>query len=183
MHLSLPSKEDYTTEEKPGIYREHKKLNYVVEMTASGDVYNFILRVGETRGQRIEGTITLAGKITALKREPSFNTRLICLARGTLIGTPGGSVPVEQLGKGMAVWTVDDSGKRLVAVVDETALTRVPLLFRVVRVILNDCRSVTASTGHPTAAGQALGGYQVGDILDGALVVAVKRLDYDSGAT
>ncbi|MDO8688388.1 MAG: Hint domain-containing protein [Dehalococcoidales bacterium] len=182
-HLSLPNKAEYTTDEQLSIYREHKKLTYAVEMAASGDVYNFILRVGETQGQRIEGTITLAGKITVLKREPSFNTRPICLARGTLIDTPGGPVPVEQLSKGMAVWTVDESGERVAAVVNETSSTPVPSLFRVVRVIMNDGRSVTASAGHLTAVGQALGNYQVGDTLDGALVVEVERLAYDSGMT
>lgn len=182
-HLSLPNKGEYTAEELLSIYREHKKLTYAVEMNASGDVYSFVLRVGETQGERIEGTITPAGKITVLKREPSFNTRPICLAMGTLIDTPGGPVPVEQLQKGMAVWTVDDSGKRVAAVVHETVSTPVPSSFQVVRVILNDGRSVTASAGHPTAAGQALGSYQVGDTLDGALVVAVERLAYDSGAT
>ena len=182
-HLSLPNKGEYTPDEQLSIYREHKKLTYAVEMTASGDAYTFILRVGETQGQRIEGTITLAGKITVLKREPSFNTRPICLARGTLIDAPGGPVPVEQLSKGMAVWTVDESGERVAAVVNETASTPVPSSFQVIRVIVNDGRSVTASASHPSAAGQALGGYQVGDTLDGALVVEVERLAYDSGAT
>ncbi len=182
-HLSLPNKTEYTTEEKISIYREHKKLTLGVELTASGDVYTFVLRTGENQGERIEGTITTAGKITVTKREPSFNTRPICLARGTLIDTPGGPVPVEQLGKGMPVWTVDESGKRVAAVVNETVSTPVPSSFQVVRVILSDGRSVTASAGHPTAAGQALGSYQVGDTLDGALVIAVEHLAYDSGVT
>lgn len=182
-HLGLPNKAEYTADEKLSIYREHKKLTLGVQLTASGDVYNFVLRVGETQGERIEGTITPEGKITVLKREPSFNTRPICLARGTLIDTPGGPVPVEQLGRGMAVWTMDASGQRFAAAVNETSSTPVPVLFQVVRVILNDGRSVTASAGHPTAGGQALGSYQVGDTLDGALVVAVELLGYDSGVT
>ena len=182
-HLGLPNKTDYTDEEKLLVYREHKKLARAVEITASGDLYNFVLRTGESQGERIEGTITQSGKITVLKREPSFNTYPICLAKGTLIDTPGGPVLVEQLHQGMTVWTVDDSGKRIAAGVVETAVTPVPSSFQVVTVGLDDNRTVTASPGHPTAEGQALGDYQAGDTLDGALVMTVEHETYTAGAT
>jgi hypothetical protein len=182
-HLDLPNKGEYTNDEKLSIYRDHKKLTLGVEMTTSGDGYNFILRVGEVQGERIEGTITPSGTIKVLKREPSFNTYPICLAKGTLIDTPIGPIPIEQLRKGMDVWTVDDSGKRTVAAVVETAVTSVPSSFQMVRVRLNDGRTVTASPGHPTAEARALGGYQADDTLDGALVAAVERVTYDGGAT
>ncbi len=182
-HLSLPDKADYTTEEKVSIYREHKKLTRGIEMTASGDIYNFVLRIGEGQGERIEGTITLSGKITVTKREKSFNTYPICLAHGTLIGVPGGQVPVEQLRKGMVVWTVDGFGQHVAAVVEKTVVTPVPPSFQVVRVILSDGRIVTASPGHPTADGRGLGDYVAGDTLDGAKVVSVERVNYDDGAT
>ncbi|MDP2744227.1 MAG: Hint domain-containing protein [Dehalococcoidia bacterium] len=182
-HLALQSKADYTTEEKLLIYREHKKLSLGVEMSPSGDAYHFTLRVGEGQGQRIEGTITTSGKITVLKKEPSFNTRPICLARGTLIDTPGGPVPVEQLRQGMAVWTVNEMGERTAAVVARTVATPVPPSFQVVRVRLNDGRTVTASMGHPTADGRPLGDYHAGDTLDGALVAAVEPIAYEGGAT
>ncbi len=182
-HLGLSDKADYTTEEKVNIYREHKKLTRGIEMTASGDVYNFVLRIGEVQGERIEGTITTSGKITVLKREKSFNTYPICLSLGTLIAVPGGQVPVEQLQVGMVVWTVDVLGQRVAARVEKTVVTPVPSSFQVVRVILNDGRSVTASPGHPTADGRGLGNYAAGDILDGATVVSVERVNYDGGAT
>lgn len=182
-HLGLPTKADYTNEEKLNIYQEHKKLTYGVELTASGDIYSFTLRTGQGQGYRIQGTITRSGAITELKREPSFNTCPICLTKGTLIDTPDGSVPVEQLREDMAVWTVDDTGKRIAAVVIETAMTPAPSSFMVVEVTLNDGRTVTASPGHPTAVGRALGDYQVGDILDGALLTAVERAAYDGSAT
>jgi len=182
-HLGLPTKTDYTSEEKLLVYREYKKLTRAVEITASGDLYNFVLRTGESQGERIEGTITASGKIKVLKREPSFNTYPICLTKGTLIDTPDGPVPVEYFKKGMAVWTVDDSGKRIAAGVVETAVTPVPLSFQVVTVKLDDGRTVAASPGHPTAVGRALGDYQVGDTLDGALVMAVEHVTYNAGAT
>ena len=182
-HLGLQNKAEYTSEEKLQIYREHKKLVLGVQMTASGDAYHFIFRVGEDQGERIEGTITPSGQITVQKREPSFNTCPICLAKGTIIDAPNGPISVEQLRKGMAVWTVDGSGKRVAAEVVETAVTLVSPSFEVVRIRLNDGRTVTASPGHPTADGRALGNYQVGDTLDGGLVVAVEHVAYDSNAT
>jgi len=182
-HLGLLDKAEYTDQEKLLIYREHKKLTYGVELTASGDVYDFTLRTGEGQGHLIIGTITPSGTITILKKETSFNTCPICLAKGTLIDTPSGPVPVEELQRGMAVWSVDDSGKRVGATVVETAVTPVPPSFQVVTVRLSDGRAVTASPGHPTAEGRLLGDYRVGDSLDGAPVIAVERASYEREAT
>ena len=182
-HLGLPEKSEYSDEEKLQIYREHKKLTYAVQITSSGNLYDFTLRVAEGQGERIVGTITKSGVITILNREPSINTCPICLTKGTLIDTPSGPVPVEQLCEGMAIWTVDDSGKRIAAAVVETTVTPVPSLFQVVRVGLNDGRSVTAAWRHPTAEGRALGEYHVGDTLDGALVIVVEHVIYKGGAT
>jgi hypothetical protein len=182
-HLGLPNKAEYSNEEKLLIYREHKKLTLAVQMAASGDDYHFTLRVGEGQGERIEGTITTSSIITVRKRETSFNTCPICLAEGTNIDTPGGPVRVEQLRKGMAVYTVDVSGKRVPATVVETAVTPVPPSFQVITVRLNDGRAVTASPGHPTAEGRPLGDYQLGDTMDGWLVVVVEHVAYDKGAT
>ena len=182
-HLGMPNKAEYTDQEKLQIYREHKKLAFAVQMTAFGDAYNFILRVEEDQGNRIEGTITKSGDISVLKRETSFNTCPICLAKGTIIDTPEGPVPVEKLRNGMAVWTFDDSRKRVAAVVVETAVTAVPSSFQVVRIRLDDGRTVTGSPGHPTAEGRALGDYQVGDMLDGGLVIAAELVAYQGSAT
>ena len=182
-YLSLSSKDAYTSEEKLLIYRQHKKLTRAVEIAASGDAYHFILRVGEGLGERIEGSITASGKIKVLKREPSINSCPICLASGTLVDTPVGLVPVEQLVKGMAVWTVDNAGKRMIAQVVETVATPVSSSFQVLRVILNDGRTVVASAGHPTAEGKPLGDYLIGNMIDGALVIAMEHLVYDGGAT
>ena len=182
-HLNLVDKSEYTTEEKVLIYREHKELALAVQMTVSSDAYNFTLRVGDGQGERIDGVITKSGLITVTKRETSFNTCPICLASGTLINTPEGLVPVEQLNKGMFVWTVGESGQRIAGRVMDTVSTPVPLLFQVVRITLNDGRVVTASPGHPTADRRALGDYQVGDILDGGVVMAVECIAYNDEAT
>ncbi len=178
-HLALSNRASYNDEEKLLIYQEHKKLTYQVEMTPSGDIYQFVLRVGEGQGERIEGTITLSGDMKVLKREPSFNTCPICLVKGTLIDTPGLPVPVEQMREGMAVWTINEAGNRIEGIVLKTVATTASSSFRVVKVTLSDGRAVTASSGHPTATGQALGDYRVGDTLDGAAVIAVEHIDYD----
>ena len=182
-HLDLPYKTEYTVEERLLIYREHKKLTLGVAIAASGNDYRFILRVGESKGERIEGTITPSGKITILKREPSFNTHPICLTRGTLIDTPGGPVPVEQIHTGMTVWTGDDSRTRVPAGVIEITETAIPPFFQVIRVKLNDGRTITASPGHPSADGRALGDYKTGDTLDGTLVAVVEYITYRGNAT
>ncbi|MDZ4230448.1 MAG: Hint domain-containing protein [Dehalococcoidales bacterium] len=180
--LNLPGKDDYADEEKLLIYREHKRLTYQVEMTLSGATYQFSLRVKEGQGERIEGTVTPSGSIKVSRREPSFNTCPICLTKGTLIDTPGGPVPVEQLHEGMTVWTADSAGNRVRGVVLKTAMVSAPSSFQVVKVTLSDGRTVTASPGHPTAEGRALGDYRNGDNLDGTPVVAVEHVSYD-GAT
>jgi len=182
-YLSLDRKDSYTDEEKLLIYRQHKKLAFAVQMNASGDAYDFILRVGDGQGWRYEGTITSSGKITINTQVVSFNTCPICLAKGTLIDTPSGMVPVEQLRQGMLVWTLDGSGKRVAASIIQTVATPVPQSFMVVKITLEDGRKISASQGHPSAERKALGDYRVGDILDGSRVVATERVDYSGGAT
>lgn len=182
-HIGLPKKPEYTPNETLAIYREHKKLIRGFQMTPFASGYSFSMRIKEGQGEQIEGTITNQGKITVTKREPSFNTYPICLAKGTLIDTPNGQVAVEKITIGMTVWTVDASGHRIAAGVTRTVSTPVPQDFQVMKVILSDGRMVTASPGHPTADSRAIGDYQVGDSLDGARVVSVERMKYLSGAT
>jgi hypothetical protein len=182
-HLGLSETAEFTFAETLAIYREHKKLTLSIELTPSGEAYTFVLRTGEGNGQRVEGRITISGRITVLKREPSFNTFPICLAAGTLIDTPAGLLPVEHLKPGMSVWSPDEAGQRIAAVIERTSATPVPANFQVVQVTLSDGRSVTASAGHPTAERRALGSYETGEILDGAMVVESQSVTYAGGAT
>jgi hypothetical protein len=102
---------------------------------------------------------------------------------GTLIDTPDGPIPVEQLHEGMIVWTMDESGNRVASALVETSKISVPSTHQVVAITLEDGRTVTASLDHPTAEGKALGDYRVGDILDGSQVVVAERMSYSGGAT
>jgi hypothetical protein len=106
-----------------------------------------------------------------------------CLPMGTLIDTPDGPVPVEQLHKGMMVWTMTGSGDRVASVLVETSKIQVPPTHQVVVIMLEDGRTVTASLDHPTANGKALGDYRAGDILDGSRVIVAERMSYSGGAT
>ena len=181
--LNIPDKTDYTDNEKLLIYREHKKLTYTLQMTAANGGYDFDLRVGQGQGWRVKGTIKTSGEIQEMSRVSSFNTCPICLVKGTLIDTPQGQIPVEQLIKGMIIWTMDDTGHRITKEIVATASTIVPSSFHVIRIELSDGRSVTASPGHPTAEGRAIADYQVGDSLDGAEVVTTTEITYENSIT
>jgi hypothetical protein len=182
-HLGLTQKPAYTDDEKLQIYRQHKILIYALQLSISGPVYDFSLRVGNGQGESVSGTITSAGVIKVIKRDSSVNTCPICLSKGTLIDTPGGLVPVESLRPGDPVWTFDVSGKRYSGFIVKTASTPVPLGFRLTTLILGDGRTVTASPGHPGADGRPLGSLSAGDFLDGASVISAEDMAYNGGAT
>jgi hypothetical protein len=182
-HLGLADKADYTDTEKLAIYREYKKLGGAVQMTPLGNFYDFSLKTGVGKGKLIRGTISTAGVIKVDTEETSYNTCPICLAAGTLIDTPEGPVPVEALRPGMEVWTVDEAGRPFAAALLATSATPVPPSFYIIRLTLADGRSVTASPGHPTAAGRALGSYRIGENLDGSVVANIESLPYDGGKT
>lgn len=182
-YLGLDRKSSYTDQEKLLIYRQHKKLTFAVQMTLSGDVYDFSLRVCEGQGFRYEGIITQSGDITITTQVVSFNTCPICLTKGTLIDTPLGWIAVEKLHIGMLVWTQDESGNRVAVSIERTVSNKVPDDFQVVKITLQDGRSVTTSPGHPSALMKALGDYVVGDTLDGSLVVNVQRDPYAGDST
>jgi hypothetical protein len=181
--INLPNKADYTDNEKLLIYQQHKKLTYGVQTTASSNGYNYTIRIGQGQGKTIEGNATLSGKITISKQETSFNTCPICLSRGTLIDTPDGPVPVEQLSAGMEVWSVDESGNRFSATIIKTSRTAVPASFQFVRIKLGDGRTITASPGHPSADGRPLGEYKTGERMDGGLIIGIDYVNCEDGFT
>jgi hypothetical protein len=173
-YLNLPDKSDYPLDEKVLIYREHKKLILGIVLTGDSSPYTFTMRVGENQGHKYVGTVASSGKITVLTEETSFNTCPICLPSGTLISTPDGPMPVEKL---------DAAGNRIEGAIVKISKTLVPVPFLMVKLSLEDGRSITASPGHPSAAGQALGEYKVGDTLDGAKVIIVENVLYNGLAT
>ena len=107
----------------------------------------------------------------------------ICLALGTRIATPSGDVAVQDLRAGDVVWTVDANGARVSAALVAVGNTPVPATHVVVRLALDDGRSLYVSPGHPTADGRHIGDLAAGDTLDGARIASVDRVAYAGGAT
>jgi len=139
---------------------------------------------GATSGTRTGGTIDSTGKITIDQQASSGEPMCpICLARGTLIDTPAGAIPVEALRLGDPVWTLDLDGNRVAGTVIALGSTTAPADHHVIRLTLADGRSVTASPGHPLADGRTFGELVVGELVDGSPVAALELLPYSGGQT
>lgn len=178
-HLGLGGTLDFTDDHKLAIYREHKKLNAIYFETL-GDQYKFQIQTGVEGqpGQIITATIDSRGSIDVLERQDGFPTCPICLAAGTLIDTPRGAVRVEDLRVGDPVWTANEAGQRVRAVVLQMGSVRVPAGHQMIHVQLNDGREVWASASHPTADGRIFADLISGDSLDGALISTLEHVPY-----
>ena len=186
-HTDLESITDFSAKRKLLIYREHKKLN-AMSLEPSGEAYKFRLSISESDAPwtgffNIEGIIDNSGTITILVKEERTGGCPICLAGNTRIDTPAGPVAVKDLQKGMAVWTADSSGTRISAIVLENVSVSVPPGYRIVHLVLDDGRELSASPGHPAADGRKLGTLSAGDTLDGAIIVTAELIPYEGTAT
>jgi hypothetical protein len=190
-HLKLPAA-PHTADQTLAIYREWKTLNALplqpasfgspINPQESGFAYLAMRNTGG--GERVEGRITLDGRITVTTRQQAGPPQCpICLALGTRIATPTGEIAVQDLHIGDVVWTVDTNGVRVSAALVAIGNTPVPATHIVVRVALDDGRLVYVSPGHPTADGRHIGDLTVGDTLDGARIASVDRVAYAGGAT
>jgi hypothetical protein len=173
-----------TDQQKLLIYREHKRLN-AVSFQQVEDTYQFQIQTGAEgrQGSLIDGVIDANGAIQILTQESSFPTCPICLAAGTLIDTPGGAVAVEHLQIGDSVWTMNAAGERIPGTVSKLGRADVPATHQVVHAVLADGRELYASPGHPTASGLPLADLVEGDLLDGAPIIKLERLQYEGTAT
>lgn len=183
-HNNLAERAMFTDEEKLLIYRAHKKLA-AVPFTLTADAYQFQIQAAQTEGagELITGIIDSQGAITEVERGPSFATCPICLAAGTLIDTPAGTLAVEKLRPGMLVWTADAAGRREVQPLVRVGKTFVPADHHVVQIRLEDGREFWASPGHPTTDGARVGRLKVGDPLDGGIIVSTQSVPYTGPAT
>jgi hypothetical protein len=151
-----------------------------IQLKRTGGQYFFHVSVtgsGEGPHRLVSGTITAAGQVTI---EHSVSTPgppcPICLARGVRISTPGGPLPVQDLHRGRAVWTVDGTGHRIRAVVLRTR--RVPAQGELLWILLVDGRSVTVSPRHPTASGRLVGQLRTGERLGGSRIRSITAIPY-----
>ncbi len=167
------------------VYREWKVLN-ALQLQPLNDVFGFayLAQKSDKSGERVDGRVTATGSVTVLSRAPAGAPACpICLARGTRIATPHGDIAVEDLHAGDVVWTLDDHGVRVAAPLVTVGRAAVPATHEVVRLVLEDGRTVDASPGHPTHDGRSVGELRAGDALEGARVVSVERVRYVGGAT
>jgi hypothetical protein len=183
-HNGLAGITTFADEQKLLVYRDHKRLA-AIYFELIGEKFQFQIQTGAEgqQGLLIAGTIDSHGSIDIQKRDPGFPSCPICLAEGTLIDTPRGSVSVEDLRFGDQVWTMNEAGKREAAVVLRAGSVHVPVTHQVIHLILSDGRELWASPGHPTTDGRRLNDLKVGDFLDGAQVCLVERVAYDGAAT
>ena len=141
--------------------------------------FDYVARpaAGQTAGVHTVGTIDPTGVITIVRQEPAGQPVCpICLVVGTPIETPAGPVAVDRLRLGDAVWTLDMGGNRIAATVIAIGSTPAPRGHLVVRLVLADGRTVTASPGHPASDHRPLGELRPGDALDGSVVASTELI-------
>lgn len=169
------------------IYREWKMLNAIVLAPIAGVyAFDFIAAAGPDAkyGWHVNGTVAANGTINLERKDPAGPPPCpICLARGTRIATPSGDVAVENLDVGLAVWTTDAAGRRMIGLVIAVGSTPVPSTHRVVHLVLGDGRTLDVSPGHPLPDGRHIGDLRAGDLVDGSRVASADLVPYDGGAT
>jgi hypothetical protein len=186
--LGLAGLTTFSDAEKLEIYRLWKVAESIPFDSVGNGSYRFDYTAqpepGAQMGTQTTGTIAATGAITVETQVPAGEPNCpICLARGTRIDTPNGSVAVEDLALGDAVWTLDTAGRRVVGQVIALGSTSAPADHQVIHLRLADGRSVTASPGHPLADGRRLGDLRLGDLVDDSRVVGLDWLPYGGGET
>jgi hypothetical protein len=177
-----------TDDQRLAVYRVWKVLNSIQLDPIGSDRYRFDYLArpvgGADQGTRTGGTIDATGTITIEQQAPDGEPPCpICLSVGTLIDTPEGPIAVERLRLGDPVWTLDVSGRRVAGTVIALGSTPAPVGHQVIRLRLEDGRTVTASPGHPLPNGRRLGDLRVGDIVDGSRVVGADQIAYAGADT
>ncbi|MCI0482286.1 MAG: Hint domain-containing protein, partial [Candidatus Dadabacteria bacterium] len=106
-----------------------------------------------------------------------------CLSAETLISTPDGNVSIIDLRPGMLVITLDLNGNKVARPIELVSKAMVPGDHSLCHLTLDDGRELFVSPGHPTADAREAGDLNPGDILDGAEVVSIEKVQYEAGHT
>jgi hypothetical protein len=183
-HNNIAPSAQLSADQRLTIYREHKRLN-AVSLEKGSDSYKFVITVADPNnpnesaaGTRIEGTIDAKGTATVTSRTGVKINCPICLATDTLIDTPNGPVKVQEMKKGMPVWTTDKSGARVAGVVQKSVKNPAPATHMVVHLLLTDGRELYVSPGHPLVSGRPIGTLSAGESVDGSSVKSAEWLPY-----
>lgn len=100
----------------------------------------------------------------------------VCASPNTPIATPLGERPISELRVGDLVYSVDHGA---IVPVPLVQVGRTPVSHhRVVRVVLEDGRSLEISAGHPTADGRTFGDLLAGGKLDGHELIGAEVVPY-----
>lgn len=178
----------HTDAQKLAIYRKWKVAT-AVQLDPMGTGrwrFDYLAQpaAGAAEGTRSAGIIDDQGHVTIEQQAAAGEPMCpICLAIGTRIDTPHGSIGVDRLRLGDTVWTLDEGGRHVPGTVIALGSTPAPADHHLIDVGLADGRSITASPGHPLADGRRLADLVVGDDVDGSAVVHVERLAYAGAET
>jgi hypothetical protein len=188
-HLGLADGPNFTDQQKLTVYREWKQLNATILDPIGNGNYRFDYlampaAAGSSEGMRTAGTIDQQGTISVEQQAPAGQPPCpICLARGTRIAGIDGDVAIEDMRVGMPVWSVDEAGRPFAAVVLRVGRVAVGPWHQVVRLVLDDGRSVRASPDHRLADGRPLGTIRAGDMVNGTRVARATLEPYGDGQT
>lgn len=183
-HAGLTAGAPLTDDQLLAVYHDWKDLQRLaLDPTGPLGVYGFVEVVrpasSAKQGERVEGRVDAAGRVSVLARAATGPPNCpICLASSTRIDTPWGPAAVTDLQVGDLVWSLGARGERIAVPILATGSVEAPVGHEVVRVVLDDGRTATASPGHPTADGRSIGSLGIGDVLSDARVVAMDRLPY-----
>ncbi len=106
-----------------------------------------------------------------------------CLSAETLISTPDGNVSIIDLRPGMLVITLDLNGNKVAKPIELVSKVLVSRNHWLCHLILNDGRQLFVSPGHPAADNSRVGDLEPGDVLDGAMLVSIDKVRYETGHT
>lgn len=107
----------------------------------------------------------------------------ICLSGDVFIETPAGPVNIKDVREGMKVWTLDSFGNKQIGVILQVGSSLVPQGHKMVHLVLDDGREITASPGHPLSDGGFFSDIYVGSFVDDSEVIIVESIPNPEGLT